>query len=47
MQISEREIMSSFAFQQKVTLDATATSTLSETMQLGDQHALISYHTDF
>ena len=47
MQISEREIMSSFAFQQKVTLDATATSTLSETMQLSDEHALLSYHTDF
>ena len=39
--------MSSFAFQKEITLDAKATSTLSETMQLSEDHALLSYHTDF
>ena len=47
MQLSEREIMQSFAFKKEITNNASAHSTLSETMSLDDSHILLSYHTDF
>ena len=40
--------MSSFAFQTKLPLtDATATSSLSETMSLAGDHVLVNYLTEF
>lgn len=47
MQISERQIMQSFAFKKEITNNAAAHSTLSETMALDDDHLLISYQTEF
>lgn len=47
MQVSEREIMKTFAFKKEITNNAAAHSTLSETMSLDESHALISYHTEF
>ena len=47
MQLSEREIMQSFAFKKEISNNASAHSTLSETMSLDENHVLISYHTDF
>jgi len=45
--MSEREIMNSFAFKHEINLDASAHSSLSETMTLSEDHALISYQTEF
>ena len=42
LQKSEREIMSSFAFKKEIGNDATAHSTLSETMQIDGDHVLIN-----
>jgi len=47
MQLSEREIMQSFAFKHEINMDASAHSSLSETMSLTEDHALISYNTEF
>ena len=47
MQMSEREIMNSFAFKHEINMDASAHSSLSETMSLSEDHALISYQTEF
>lgn len=47
LQLSERQIMQSFAFKKEITDTATAHSSLSETMSLDNDHALISYHTEF
>jgi len=47
MQLSEREIMQSFAFKKEINNNSSAHSTLSETMSLDENHLLLSYHTDF
>ena len=45
MQISEREIMQSFAFQKDISMNTSAKSSLSETMGLDGDHVKISYNT--
>ena len=47
MQFSEREIMQTFAFKKEINSNAAAHSTLSETMNLEDDHVVISYRTEF
>jgi hypothetical protein len=47
MQISEREIMQSFAFQKDISMNTSAKSSLSETMGLDGDHVKISYNTEF
>lgn len=45
-QLSEREIMSSFAFKKELG-DGRAHSSLSEALSLDDDNVLVSYHTEF
>lgn len=47
MQFSERQIMQTFAFKKEINENAAAHSSLSETMNLDDDHVYISYHTEF
>lgn len=47
MQVSEREIMQSFAFKKDIALNRSAKSSLSETMSLDGEHVKISYNTEF
>ena len=47
LQKAESDIMASFAFKKKLVLGSTAHSSLSETMQLVDDHVVISFDTDF
>jgi hypothetical protein len=47
MQLSEREIMKTFAFKKEIDQGASAHSSLSESMTLDNDHMLISYHTEF
>lgn len=46
MQLSEREIMSSFAFRKELG-DSKAHSSLSEALNVDDNNVIISYHTEF
>lgn len=47
LKVSEREIMQSFAFKKEIKQNASAHSSLSETMSLTEDHAMISYLTEF
>lgn len=47
LQLSERQIMHSFAFKSEITNSSTAHSSLGETITLEDDHMLLSYHTEF
>lgn len=46
MQISEREIMQSFAFKRKLRHGATIYSTLSETISIDGDHLIIKYQNE-
>ena len=47
MQVSEREIMSSFAFKTELKWGGALHATLGETMHLTEDHLVIKYQTDF
>lgn len=47
LQLSEREIMSSFAFKKEINMEAQAHASLSETMAIVDDHVNLSWSTEF
>lgn len=47
MQASERQIMSSFAFKKNLEFGGSIQATLSETIQLVNDHMVISYTSDY